>query len=241
MARPEKNNVEYFPFICKEGRAVFYIEQQYQNDGYATWVKILRQLAVTDYHFINLSDDLDLMFLASKCRISEQMLTNIINDLSKLGEIDKYLWEECRVVYSLKFIENIEDAYLKRKNKLLTYEGLKEYNSIKDNTIKKAAEKPVDYFPNDISLNEKYLEFLKFRKEIGKTLKDVSIKAHIKKLNNLSNNDSDLAIQILDNSIANGYVGIFAINNNKTNNYGKPSINKFGATTIPEGYDPDVF
>lgn len=53
MARPERNNVDYFPFICKEGKAMYYIEQKYNNDGYATWVKLLRQLAVTNYHFLN--------------------------------------------------------------------------------------------------------------------------------------------------------------------------------------------
>ena len=43
MARPERNNVDYFPFLCKEGKAMFYIEQKYGNDGYATWIKLLRQ------------------------------------------------------------------------------------------------------------------------------------------------------------------------------------------------------
>ncbi len=127
MARPQRNNVDYFPFICKEGRAVFYIEQKYGNDGYATWIKLLRQLAVTDHHYLNLSDEVDLMYLAAKCRVTNEVLKDIINDLVKLGEFDSYLWEECSVIWNAKFVENIEDAYSKRNNNIMNYEGLKEH------------------------------------------------------------------------------------------------------------------
>ena len=124
MARPERNNVDYFPFLCKEGKAMFYIEQKYGNDGYATWVKILRQLAVTNYHFLNLNDKVEFMYLASKCKISEQVLENIISDLCEMGEFNSKLWSENRVVWSEKFYENIKDAYLTRKNKCIDLSGL---------------------------------------------------------------------------------------------------------------------
>ena len=124
MARAEKNTVDYFPFICKEGKAMFYIENKYGNDGYATWVKILRQLAVSEYHWINLSDKIEIMFLASKCKISEETLINIINDLCELKEIHSPLWQQNRIIFSLKFIENIKDAYKKRNNECITLDGL---------------------------------------------------------------------------------------------------------------------
>lgn len=124
MARPERNNVDYFPFYCKEGKAMHYIEQKYGNDGYATWIKILRQLAVTNNHFLNLSDRVEFMYLSSKCKLPEETLNNIINDLSDLGEINKDLWIESRVVFSEKLVESIQDAYKKRNNKCITLEGL---------------------------------------------------------------------------------------------------------------------
>jgi len=127
MARPARNNVDYFPFYCKEGRAMFYIEEKYGNDGYASWMKILRQLAVTNFHYLNLSDDIDSMYLAAKCKISEEVLNNIITDLSKLGEFNLKLWSENKVVYNEKFIESISDAYSKRNNKLHTLIGLREH------------------------------------------------------------------------------------------------------------------
>lgn len=116
MARPERHNVDYFPFLCKEGKALFYIESTYGNDGFSTWIKILRQLAVTNFHYLNLNSKADLMFLSSKCKVSESILKNIINDLCELGEFDKELWENCKVVWSDKFIESIQDAYTKRNS-----------------------------------------------------------------------------------------------------------------------------
>jgi len=124
MARPERNNVDYFPFLCKEGKSMYYIEERYGNDGFATWIKILRQLAVTDYHYLNLFSKIELMFLASKCKISEDVLIAIINDLCELGEFDRELWAENRILFSEKFINHISDAYMKRNNKCITLEGL---------------------------------------------------------------------------------------------------------------------
>lgn len=124
MARPERNNVDYFPFLCKEGRAMFYIEQKYGNDGYASWVKILRQLSVTNYHYLNLSDRIEFMFLSSKCRVTEETLRNIIQDLCDLGEFDNDLWVEYNIIFSEKLIGSIQDAYNKRNNKCITLEGL---------------------------------------------------------------------------------------------------------------------
>ena len=70
MARPEKNTVEYFPFICDEGKKMFYIEETYGNDGFSTFIKILRELAKTDFHYLDLSKKTTLMFLSAKCKIS---------------------------------------------------------------------------------------------------------------------------------------------------------------------------
>lgn len=125
MARPEKNTVEYFPFLCKEGKAMYYIEQRYKNDGFAAWVKILRQLCVTNYHFLDLSNATEAMFLSAKCGVELVTLRSMISDLCELGEFDKELWNERQVVWCQKLIDSIQDAYLKRKNNCITKEGVK--------------------------------------------------------------------------------------------------------------------
>lgn len=119
MARPQRNDVDYFPFYCKEGKTMFYLEETYGNDGFAVWVKILRALATSNYHYLDLSDKPNTKFLSSKCKVSEEILLKIVQDLADFGEIDEHLWKEHRIVWSDKFIESIEDAYKNRKNEII--------------------------------------------------------------------------------------------------------------------------
>jgi len=124
MARPQRNNVDYFPFYCEDGEKMFYLEETYGNDGFATFIKLLRELAKTDYHFLNLSKPSTKMFLSAKCKISKEILESIINDLVELGKFDKTLWKENSIVWCQDFIDSIQDAYLRRNNNCITYEGL---------------------------------------------------------------------------------------------------------------------
>ena len=124
MARPQRKNVDYFPHYIGDGQKAFYIEQKYGNDGYACWFKLLETLAKKENHWINLNEKTELMFLASKCRVDEKKLVDVLNDLSDLGEIDKELWA-VKVVWSSKFIDSIQDAYSKRLNKCQSLQGLR--------------------------------------------------------------------------------------------------------------------
>ena len=124
MARPTRNDVDYFPFICKEGKGMFIIEDKYGNNGFATWIKIIRSLATTNFHYLNLSDPSEKMFLSAKCKVSQSVLESIIDDLINLGEFDRELWDDFSILYSEKFIEGIKDAYSKRNNDPLSKEAL---------------------------------------------------------------------------------------------------------------------
>lgn len=124
MARPERNNVDYFPFYCEEGKKMYFIEETYGNDGFAVFIKILRELAKTDYHYLDLSKKTTLMFLSAKCKVSIDILNSIINDLVELEKFDAVLWSENRIIWCQDFIDSIQDAYNKRKNKCITYDGL---------------------------------------------------------------------------------------------------------------------
>ena len=48
MARPAKLTVDYFPHIINQGKTIFIIENNYGNDGYAFWFKLLELLGATD-------------------------------------------------------------------------------------------------------------------------------------------------------------------------------------------------
>lgn len=120
MARPKRYNVDYFPHYISDGKKMFVIESKHGNDGYSCWFKILETLAKSDNHFVNCNDEMNMMYLAAKCRVSIDKLTEIIDDLCKLGEIDEILWNQSKVIWSDKFVESISDAYSKRSNNCIT-------------------------------------------------------------------------------------------------------------------------
>jgi hypothetical protein len=64
------------------------------------------------------------MFLSAKCKVSKEVLLSIINDLVELGKFDSVLWNENKIIWCQDFIDSIQDAYLKRNNKCITFEGL---------------------------------------------------------------------------------------------------------------------
>ena len=64
-------------------------------------------------------------------------------------------------------------------------------------------------------LSEKITEFIEYRKAIKKPLKEASQKSFLKRLTKLSNGDENEMIEILDQSIANGWQGIFEIRKEK--------------------------
>lgn len=124
MAAPQKNKVDYFPHPTTHGKKMSYLEKKYGNDGYATWFKILEELGNTDYHYLDLSDDVQVMFLSDRCLISEEMLINVINDLIRLKEFDKILWQSNKILFNEKFVESVKDAYKKRNNECVTKNSL---------------------------------------------------------------------------------------------------------------------
>lgn len=124
MARPVRNDIDYFPHPVSHGKKMSYLEKKYGNDGYATWFKILEELGSTEFHYLNLSDEVQIMFLSDRCMISEEVLISIINDLVKLREFDKDLWENDKILFNEKFIESIKDAYKKRNNKCVDKKSL---------------------------------------------------------------------------------------------------------------------
>jgi len=124
MARPQKNTVTYFPLDCEQGKKMYYIEETYGNDGYATFIKLLQELARTDNHYLDLSKNTTIMFLSAKCKVSKETLILIINDLVDLDKFDLQLWDENRIIWCQDFIDSIQDAYLKRKNKCIDRNSL---------------------------------------------------------------------------------------------------------------------
>lgn len=123
MARPERNNVDYFPHPCSHGKKMFYMRSKYKNDGYTVWFMLLEKIGDAEYHYLDLKDEVQIMYLTSEFIVTEEALNNIINDLVKFGEFDADLWEE-KILFSQKFIDSIKDAYERRNNNVVQKLGL---------------------------------------------------------------------------------------------------------------------
>lgn len=68
------------------------------------------------------------------------------------------------------------------------------------------------WYPNDEELNSTFNEFILMRKKIKKPFAtDHAIDLAMKKLQNLSGGDNDLAIEILNQSIENSWQGLFPL------------------------------
>ena len=120
MARQERNNVDYFPHPVKHGKKMFYIRNTYGNDGYVAWFMLLEKLGDANYHYLDLQNPLEIMYLTSEIMITEEKLSAIIEDLVRLEEFDKDLWEGDKIIFNQKFIDNISDAYKRRGNNCLS-------------------------------------------------------------------------------------------------------------------------
>lgn len=124
MARKERNSVDYFPHSVTHGRKMFYLRSKFGNDGYAVWFMLLEQLGKSEYHYLDLKDKIQLMYLSSEFMVTEIVLKEIISILVDFEEFDKELWDEQSILYNEKFIENVSDAYKKRNNECIDKKSL---------------------------------------------------------------------------------------------------------------------
>lgn len=115
----------------------------------------------------------------------------------------------------------------KNKNK-------KEKKNIEISIKEKKSEKA--YFPNDEELDEAFRGYVDFRKEIKKTMTDRAIELAIEKLNNLSGGDNRKAIQIVNQSVINGWLGLFPLKDNGSRESKKedPSKKSLNGKNFPE-------
>lgn len=166
--RPHKLNVDYHPHLIGDGTKMHYIENKYGNDGYATWHKILEVLAKTDNHYLDLSEQRQLMFLSARCRVSEDVLKSIISDLAVMGAFDAELWE-VSVVWSDKFIDSIQYAYAKRSNSCITKDEVKAIFIAKNRIEppKESAKQPDAESPQNFKEEAFNIFWDKYKKKIG--------------------------------------------------------------------------
>lgn len=99
-------------------------------------------------------------------------------------------------------------------------------------TKNKKEKKEIIYYPNDEKLDVAFKDYLNMRKEIKKPMTKRAIELAMSRLQKLSDGDNDIAIQILEQSVMNSWIGLFDIKTssnkeNKTNNHSDQSKEKW--------------
>lgn len=123
MARAPRNNVDYFPHPVRHGKKMNYIIGRYGHAGYVVWMMILEHLGRADFHFLDIQDEVQVMYLAGELKVTQELLIEIVEILVKFNEFDQELWEN-QILYNQKFVDSIFDAYKKRNNECINRESL---------------------------------------------------------------------------------------------------------------------
>ena len=79
----------------------------------------------------------------------------------------------------------------------------------------KTKRKTAVYYPLDEKLNLAFTDYVEMRKQIKKPMTEKAIELAQKKLDELSNGDNDVAIQILNQSVLNSWQGLFPLKEEK--------------------------
>jgi hypothetical protein len=159
MGRPERHDVDYFPFFVKDGKTLDYLELKYGPEGTGYFTNIFRFLSKTPDHFYCIKEDAEKMIFLSRIKTTdEKKAIDIIEIMIKTGKLDKELWEKHKVIASEDFLKSLEEAYKYRNNQIITIDEIRakfenpQGNSIKQqgNGVNQQVTKAVSDFPSEI-------------------------------------------------------------------------------------------
>lgn len=217
MARPEKLNVDYFPHYIASGKKMSFITKKFGNDGYATWFILLEVLAEANHHYLDLRDEVQVMFLSDRCNVSEELLIEIIDTIVKFGEFDSEMWKH-KIIWSSKFNESVEDAWKRRNTPLMSKEEIKQELKLstkkRTTTRKKKQENAELVMPWDTkNFITAWGIWKQYKKEQHRfTYKGViSEQSALQDLQEISGGDEATAITIIYKSIKKGWKGLFEL------------------------------
>ena len=126
MARPERHDVDYFPFMAKRGKTLNILQSKYGLEGIGFFTNLLRFLALTPDHYYCIKDELDMLNFFAEIGLSEtDKGIAMIELMVKTEKLDRDLWESHKVIACPAFLESVKDAYERRRNQVITLEEIR--------------------------------------------------------------------------------------------------------------------
>jgi hypothetical protein len=126
MSRPERHDVDYFPFLAKDGRTLFILESKYECKGTGFFTNVLRFLSLQPDHHFSIADPSDRMYFFSKLKCDESAAEDMLSLMAMTGKLDAGLFE-LGVVVCEDLLKTISDAYRKRSNNIITIDEIRSF------------------------------------------------------------------------------------------------------------------
>ncbi len=87
MARPERHDVDYFPFIVKRGKTLNILQSKFGAEGIGVFTNIMRFLSSTPDHHYCINDETDRLNFFAEIGIEESKGIAMIDLMVKTGKI----------------------------------------------------------------------------------------------------------------------------------------------------------
>lgn len=241
--RPPKVGLDYFELDCQMEDKIKFIQAEFGLKGFAIIVKLYQRIYGGFGYYCEWNDDTLLLFASENDLSSERnLLSNIVSACIRRDIFSKDKFDK----YGILTSSGIQKRYLNATAKREFVELKKEYllfpigknpknvviNSISDgrNSIsevdntqrkekkrkeEKIKEENILYYADAPRLNVAFSDYVEFRKSIKKPMTSKAISLAKSKLKQLADNDED-RIAILEQSVLNGWQGLFPINRDQT-------------------------
>jgi len=115
MARPLKRTVDYFPHFVTAGKTLLILQNEFGNDGYAFWFKLLSLLCKTDGQVYDYNNPAAWRLLLAETCVNEDIANRVLQLLSDIEAIDPALYLK-KIIWVQNLVDNLGEVYTRRKN-----------------------------------------------------------------------------------------------------------------------------
>jgi hypothetical protein len=241
MARPRKEGLDYFPHDCDAAsdEKVETLMYLHGAKGYTFYFVLLERIYRSKTFELDVSDAETRQILSRKMVITIEDFDQILETAIRYKCFDQEIYHNHQRLTSEGIRKRAETVISKRERmrnksasgvlKAETREVMPEEIAqikVKDSKVKKSKAKDHNdqkrYAEND-DLESAIRSFIEFRRSLKKPMTDRAIKLLQNKLNEMSI-DPYCQIQILEQSIVNGWTGIYPANNQKQETSDNPFL-----------------
>jgi hypothetical protein len=233
MARPIKEGLDYFSHDTDavNDEKIETLRALYGNDGYAFYFIMLERIYRSANSKLKVSDAETRQILARKVEVTPEKFEQMLNSALDIGCFDKRLFQKAGQLSSngiQKRAKVVLDKRLKMKER---YEKLKvsasetpqetrqKPDKVKESKVKESKVLKetafINLFPEAFQKSAKFkktwTDWIEHRKEIRHPLKKTGATKQVKMLSEYSINT---AIAMIENSISQGYQGLFEVKGN---------------------------